>query len=535
MEHLSTKRKVTIMIAVMAAMLFASINQTIVGTALPRIIAKLGGMEFYSWVFTIYMLTSSVTTILAGRLSDLYGRKPFLLFGVGIFLIGAFLSGTSTTIIQLILYRGIQGIGSGLIMSAAFSAVGDLFAPRERGRWTGYMSAIFGFSSVLGPVMGGYIVDRLDWHWIFWIFLPLGIVAFVMIWMMFPSVPHSESEHVDYWGSLLLTVTVVPLLLVLSWGGSQYAWSSPPILGMIAIALIALLLFLFVENRAENPVIPLQLFKSSVFTISNMSAFTMSVGMFGAIMYMPFFVQGVLGQTATHSSFIMIPLTLSLVIGSMVSGQLITRTGSYKWLALTGLFLTVAGIWLMSRMTPETTTAHIVWNNILTGVGLGLGTPVFSLTVQNAVKQSLLGVATASTQFFRSLGGTVGVSVMGTVMAHRMSSKAMELFAGLGDLRTSQVMQTAQVRLMGVNPELDKYMSQLQNPQVLLDAAKLEQLRSSLPPELRGMFSELIAILRESLSYSLSGVFLTGALVVFFAFLLTFFLKEVPLRGSATK
>ncbi|MGE5702566.1 MAG: MDR family MFS transporter, partial [Clostridia bacterium] len=521
MEQLAIKQKITIMIAVMAAMLFASINQTIVGTALPKIIAKLGGMEYYSWVFTIYMLTSSVTTILAGRLSDMYDRKPFLLVGIGVFLVGSFLSGTSGNIVQLIVYRGIQGIGSGFIMSSAFSAVGDLFVPRERGKWTGLMSGVFGVSSVLGPVLGGYIVDSLDWHWVFWVFLPLGLVAFVMIWLMFPTAPRSDAEQVDYLGSLLLTLTIVPLMLTLSWGGSQYAWGSSVILGMIASALVALLLFLYVEKRAESPIIPLGLFANSIFTISNLVGFTMSVGMFGAIMYMPFFVQGVLGQSATHSSLIMIPLTLALVVGSAVSGQIISRTGSYKWLALVGLFLTVTGIWLMSRMTPQTTTAHLLINNILTGTGLGVGMPVFTLTVQNAVKQNLLGVATASSQFFRSLGGTVGVSVMGTVMALRMTRKANELFSGLGDLRTTQFAQSARVHLTAANPQIETFIRQLENPQVLLDAAKLEQLRQSLPPELQDMVSQLVAMLRESLSYSLSGVFSTGALVVLVAFFLT--------------
>jgi EmrB/QacA subfamily drug resistance transporter len=299
MYHLDLKRKITIMIAVMAAMLFASLNQTIVGTALPRIVAELGGMEYFSWVFTVSMLTSTVTAGLVGKLSDIYGRKPFILLGISVFIIGTFMCGLSETIIQLIVYRGIQGLGAGVIMSTAFSAVGDLFVPRERGRWQGLMSAVFGLSSVFGPTLGGYIVDHAPWHWIFWVFLPVGVVALVMIWTMFPSAVKLEGESVDYLGSVFLTTAIIPLLLAFSWAGTRYAWDSLAIIGLFAACAVSVGLFILVELKSKNPALPLYLFKNSVFTVSNLVGFMMGAGMYGTIMFSPFFIQWVMGTSPT--------------------------------------------------------------------------------------------------------------------------------------------------------------------------------------------------------------------------------------------
>lgn len=521
MEHLENKRKITIMISIMAAMLFAALNQTIVGTALPRIIAELGGLEYYSWVFTIYMLASTITAVLVGKLSDIYGQKPFILAGLSIFILGSFLSGLADTIVQLIVYRGIQGFGGGLIMSTAFTAVGDLFSPRERGRWQGLMGASFGLASVFGPTLGGYIVDHTDWHWVFWIFLPFGLVAFALIWWLFPSVDRREGETIDYFGSLFLTLTMVPMLLAFSWAGTKYAWGSAAILGLFAASLTALGVFLFIERKAASPVLPLFLFKNSVFSVSNLVGFMMGAGMFGAIMYMPFFVQGVIGTSATASGFVMMPMMISMVIASALGGRLITKTGKYKKMALGGLLVMAAGMLSMSFMNTETTNAFAVANMIIVGLGLGIGFPVFTLTVQNTVEQKLLGVATASTQLFRQLGGTVGVAVMGTIMSHRMTEKMGQLVAESGVGK-----QTVQ------NPELAKKLSVLQTPQILLDQAKLAQIRASFPTQMQGSFDAIIAMLREALSYSLSGVFWVGAITVLSAFLLTFFLKEIPLRTS---
>ncbi|WP_409345561.1 MDR family MFS transporter [Paenibacillus sp. MBLB4367] len=523
MEHLDNKRKITIMIAIMAAMLFASLNQTIVGTALPKIISILGGMDYYSWVFTVYMLTSGITTILVGKLSDIYGRKPFLLLGIAVFIVGSFLNGTSTDIVQLILYRGIQGIGGGMIMSCSFTAIGDLFAPRERGRWQGLMSASFGLASVFGPTLGGYIVDHMAWHWVFWVFLPFGIVALLMIWFMFPAVARKPGERVDYFGSLFLTLAIVPMLLAFTWAGTKYAWGSVTIVSLFAGTVVALFLFIVIENRVKDPVLPLFLFKNSIFTISNIIGFTIGAGMFGAIMYMPYFIQGVMGTSATNSGYVTMPMTLSLVAASAISGQIVSRSGKYKLLAFAGLAILTGGMILMSFMDRSTTTLHVIVNMIVTGFGIGLCMPIFSLTVQNAVDQKYLGVASSSSQFVRSLGGTVGVAVMSTVMTHRMTGRMTELAAG------------TPANAANTPPEIGQKLAALQNPQVLLDSEKLAAIRNSLPADYQRLFAGLLDRLREALSYSLSGVFLTGAAVVAVAIVLTFFLKEIPLRSGVKK
>ncbi len=519
MEHLSYKRKITIMIAIIAAMFFSAINQTIVGTALPRIIAKLGGMDYYTWVITIYLLTSTIATVLVGKLSDIYGRKPFILMGIVLFMIGAFMAGTSVDIFQLITYRGVQGVGAGIIMATAFTAVGDLFAPRERGKWSGIMMSVFGFASVVGPALGGYIVDHLEWHWVFWIFLPLGIVAFVMILTMFPKVERKPSESIDYFGSLFLTLTIVPMLLAFSWAGTKYAWGSSQILGLFACTAVALVIFIWVESRVKSPVLPLSLFKNGIVTISNVIGFIMNAGMMGALMYTPFFVQGVMGISPTYSGYVTMPMSIGMVLTSAISGQLITKTGKYKRIAIIGIIIMVIGMMIMHYMNTISVT---VLSMIVFGFGLGLGMPVFSLTVQNAVSPKDLGVATASSQLFRNLGGTIGIAVMGTIMSTGMNNKLQELLAsGQG------------VDLSKLDPKVAEKLAAFHNPQMLLDQPKLAQIQAALPPELQTVFGRMIDSLREALSYSLANVFLAGAALLVVALVLTFFLKEIPLRTGS--
>ncbi|MFV2050122.1 MFS transporter [Metabacillus litoralis] len=523
MEHLSHKEKVTIMIAIIGAMFFAAVNQTIVGNALPKIIADLGGLDYYSWVFTIYMLTSAITTILVGKLSDIYGRKPFILTGIFIFMIGAFLSGLSKDIIQLIIYRGIQGFGAGMIMSTAFTAVGDLFAPRERGRWQGAMGAVFGISSVFGPTLGGYIVDNLEWKWVFWVFLPLGIVAAILIWKLFPKMEKKAGESVDYLGSIFLTGTIVPALLAFSWAGTKYDWNSSQIIGLFTGAIVSFIIFVLVEKKAKSPILPLYLFKNSIFTISNVIGFAIGVAMFGGVMYIPYFVQGVLGFTATHSSFITMTMTLGLVFASSVGGQIISKTGKYKLQAIIGLIVTTIGMFLFTTMDAETSQWTLISYLVLVGIGIGVGMTVFTLTVQNAVEQKFLGVATATSQLFRSIGGTVGVALMGTVLNQRMSDNMAEL------------LKDVQQQAASVPPEMQENLQSLQNPQLLLDHEKLSQIQQSMPAEMVSLFEKFVTMLQDSLSFALSGVFMTATIVMIAAVALTFFLKEIPLRSSSAQ
>lgn len=519
MENLSDRKKLFIMLAIMSAMLFASLNQTIIGTALPKIISDLGGMHLYSWVFTIFMLASSVTAVLAGKLSDIYGRKPFILIGIGVFSIGSMMCGFSNSLIQLIVFRGIQGFGAGMIMSTAFTAVGDLFSPRERGRWQGIMSSVFGLSSVLGPTFGGWIVDHSDWHWVFWVFLPFGAVAFLMIWKLFPSQQRSVHQAVDYMGSVLITFIIVPLLLAFTWGGNEYGWGSMPIITLLAGTAIFLFIFILVERKVENPVLPLHLFKNGVFTISNILGFLLGAGMFGTIMYMPMFIQGVMGGSATKSGMFMMSMTLSMVAASAVIGQLITKTGKYKFFALSGLLIMGIGTFLLSFMSFDASALRTVLNLLIVGIGLGIAFPVFTLTIQNAVPHHYLGVATASAQLFRQMGGTIGVAIMGTFLNHSMKTHLVS-----GAKSSSGI--------LNMPADLRERIFQIQDPQILMDHSRLSQLLATIPHEYKQIVDQLILSVREALDNGLTHVFLISTLILGAALFITFFLNEIPLRTS---
>lgn len=517
MEHLSPKKKWAIMIAIMAAMFFAAINQTITSTAMPRIISILDGMDYYTWTINIYLLTSTIATVLVGKLSDMYGRKPFLLIGILLFMIGAFLTGTSSDVFQFIAYRGIQGIGAGIIQSTAMTAVGDLFPPRERGKWTGVMMSIFGFSSVIGPLLGGYLIDHLDWHWLFWIFLPIGFIAFAMIWTMFPKVTNGQHQSVDYLGSLFMTTTIVPLLLAFSWAGTEYKWGSAQIIGLLAASVISAIVFVLVERKAKNPIMPIHLFQNNVVTISNLIGFIMNFGMMGAMIYISFFVQGVMGISPTYSGYVTMPMSIVMVIASTLTGQWMAKTGKYKRYALVGVPIMIIGMTLMVFMDN---VLLAVLAMIIFGFGLGLGMPVFSLATQNAVSHKELGAVTASTQLFRNLGGTIGVAVMGSVMSNNLTT----------NLKDS--LQSSAPELAKVDPKTAEQMLAFANPQTLMNTPLLEKTQASLPAPAQHVFVNMIDNIREALSHTLSTVFLTGTLVMVVAFILVFFLKEIPLRTS---
>lgn len=517
MGELTQRKKVTIMIAIMMAMFFSAINQTIVSTALPKIIAILGGLDYYSWVITIYLLTSTIATILVGKLSDMYGRKPFILIGIVVFMIGAFMSGLSKDIFQLIIYRGIQGVGAGITMASVIAAIGDLFSPRERGKWTGVMMSVFGVSSVIGPLLGGWIVDNMAWQWLFWIFLPLGIVAFVMIAALFPKVERKASEKIDYFGMIFLSLAIVTLLLGFSWAGTKYDWGSPEVIGLFAAAIIFTFIFILIERKASNPVLPLSLFKNDIVVISNSVGFIMNAGMMGALIYLPFFVQGVKGVSPTYSGYVTMPMSISMVILSAVIGRLMTKTGKYKRFALFGMPFMIAGMLIMAFMNSiwVAVVAMIVF-----GFGLGTGMPVFTITIQNAVSPRLLGVATASSQLFRNLGGTIGIAVMGAIMQSRLI-KNLEASATIEGLNYEQL-----------DPQIVETVGLFQDPQILLNQPELERTLSSLPADIQPLFQQLTDNLRDALSLSLTSVFLAGAAVITLAFILVFFLREIPLRTS---
>src|SRR5882762_3304644 len=422
LANIPTRRKLLVMAGVMAALFLAALDQTIVATALPRIVQEFHGLEHLSWVIAAYLLASTVVVPVYGKLSDLYGRKPFILSAIVLFLIGSVLSGFSQSMLQLVIFRAIQGLGGGAIFANAFAVVGDLYPPAERGRWQGLLGGVFGLSSIIGPTLGGWLTDNASWRWNFFINIPVGIVAFVAVAALLPHIaPGRKGRSIDYAGALLLTAALVSLLLALIWGGPQHPWGSATILGLLAMAFVSFILFAFVETRAKEPILPLTLFSNPIFSVSMAALFLVGIGMFGSIVFIPLFAQLVLGVTATSSGTILTPLTLAFVTASVISGQLTSRTGRYKGVAVVGLALATVALFSMSRMTAATPSWSLILRMIATGLGIGATLPVFTLAVQNAFEHEMLGVATASSQLFRSIGATVGTAVLGSVLNARLA------------------------------------------------------------------------------------------------------------------
>ncbi|MES2203215.1 MAG: MDR family MFS transporter [Patescibacteria group bacterium] len=424
--------KASAMLGAMLAMLLAALDQTIVSTALPKIVGELHGLEHLSWVFTAYMLASVITVPLYGKLSDIHGRRFFYLFGIAIFLVGSALSGTAQSMLELILYRGVQGIGAGAIMVNSFSIVGDLFSPRERGRWQGLIGAMWGLSSIIGPLLGGWITDTASWRWIFYINIPLGLIAFGVIYWLLPKIVHHRQEHpVDYLGAGLLACVLLPFLLAVVWGGSTYPWLSPLILGLFALSAVLLAAFLWVESRAEDPILPLRFFRNRAFSGSVAAVFFSSCGMFGAIVFLPLFAQNVIGLSATNSGLVLTPLLLGAVIASAVSGQIISRTGRYKWIIIGGMAVAAVGMYLLSMLSAQTGYWELAGKMVVTGLGMGVSFSAFNIVVQNAFEARYLGVVTATTQLFRSVGGTVGTALLGGLFNYGLQTQHLSFAPAL--------------------------------------------------------------------------------------------------------
>lgn len=416
--------KTTVMFGVLLSMLLAALDQTIIATAMPKIAGEFNGLENLSWIFTAYMLASTVSVPIYGKLSDLYGRKIFFIGGIIVFLAGSVLSGMSQNMAELIIFRALQGLGAGAIMVNAFAIIGDLFSPRERGKWQGIIGGVFALSSVIGPVLGGFLTDHISWRWNFYINIPLGMIALAVIWRFMPKIVSDlKKKSIDYIGAASLALFLTPLLLISVWGGNQYAWGSAQILGLGAVMILSSAIFIIAERKAEEPIIFLGLFRNSIFLVSVLISFLSAIGMFGAIFYIPLFAQTVLGFSAVNSGTVLTPLTLSIVFSSIISGQIISRTGKYKWLAVFGMFISMVAVFWLSRLTPSVTQAGLFIRMIVTGIGLGIAIPIFNIVVQNAFERSKLGVVTASLQLFRSIGGTIGVAVMGSIVNHALIGK----------------------------------------------------------------------------------------------------------------
>jgi EmrB/QacA subfamily drug resistance transporter len=403
---------------VMLGMLVAVLNQTIVATALPTIVTDLGGVEHYSWVFSAYMLGSTVTVPVYGRLSDIYGRRRFFAIGIVVFMAGAVLGSLSGSMTMLIAARAVQGLGAGALIPLAIIVIGDLVPPSERGRWQGLTGAVIGVASVLGPFTGGWIVDHTSWRWVFLVSLPVGVLALavVMATLRIPAHPDTRRD-VDYVGAGLLVAGVSAVLLATVWGGEAYPWGSPEVVGAFAFGAVVLAVFLWHERRVEHPIVPVFLFRDRVVSAACLAGFSVGVAMFGAIMFVPLFVQGALGASATNSGVALTPLMLGMILTSVGSGQVIARTGRYRWALLAGPVVMAAGFLALASLDEHSTLGSAVAATIVLGLGLGLLMQNLVLVVQNAAPTHALGAATGATQFTRQMGGALGVTIMGAILA----------------------------------------------------------------------------------------------------------------------
>ncbi len=417
---LPRRAKMEILFAILLALFLGALDQTVVGTALPKVVTDLGGNDYYTWVVTIYLLTSTITVPFYGKLSDLLGRKPMLLFGISVFLIGSALSGLSQEMWQLILFRGIQGVGAGALFPIALAVIGDLFTPAERGRYQGLFGAVFGLSFLVGPALGGFLTDTVSWHWVFYVNLPIGLVSLLVVWRLLPNIKHPDvTRSIDYLGAAIFTVAISLFLIGLT-NKQTGEWTDQWVGGLIAAGVALFVVFLFVESRAAEPIVPLDLFRNRTYATSIAATFLVSFGFFGAVIFVPRWFQVVQKFGATESGYQMFPLLLGLIASSIISGQIIARTGKYKILVAGSVALMTLGIFLMTHLTADTDLLVFYGWMFITGVGIGPTLAAFTIIVQNAVPFDKLGVATSNLTFFRQIGGSIGLAIAGTVFGQSL-------------------------------------------------------------------------------------------------------------------
>jgi EmrB/QacA subfamily drug resistance transporter len=484
---LTHRQTVAIFCSLMLGMLLAALDQTIVSTALPRITGDLGGLEHISWVISSYLLTATIGMPLYGKLGDLFGRKLLFQIAIAVFLVGSVLSGFSQSMTELIAFRAVQGLGAGGLLVLAMTIIGETVSPRERGRYQGYFGAMFGLSSVAGPLIGGFITDNLSWRWVFYVNLPLGILALVLVAAVLPKGTRHEKPVIDWAGAALLTVTVLLIVLITTWGGVEYEWGSTLIVGLIAVAVVLLGVTIAVERKAAEPMLPVRLFRIPTFSVSTIVSFIVGVAMFGSIGFLPLYLQAVTGASATNSGLALFPMMGGVVISSVIAGRFITRTGKYKAWPVAGTAIATVGIVLLSTIGAHTSSLIVSAFMFVLGTGIGMVMQIMVMTAQNAVPLQNIGAATGTINFCREIGGCIGIAAFGAVFTSGLHSRL-----GSFDMHSS-----------GLSIDVIKQLPEAEQVRVI-----------------------------GAIADSVANVFEFAIPVMAAAFAVAWFLKEIPLRGG---
>ncbi|MFD2612114.1 MDR family MFS transporter [Paenibacillus gansuensis] len=515
MEHSSVEKRGMLIAGLIIAMLFAALDGTIVGTAMPNIVGDFGGLSLMTWLTTAYMLTSTTIVPIAGKLADLLGRKLVYITGLIIFIAGSALCGMAQNMPELIWFRAMQGLGGGIMMPMAMIIIGDLFSGKERAKWQGIFGAIYGLSSVIGPQIGGFIVDSWNWRWVFYINLPVGLLAVFLIAAGLKAHKATGPVKFDFAGMTTMIIGVVSLLLALSFGGVDYAWGSWQIIGLFTVAVVTLTAFVFIESKVAEPILPVRFFMNKTFSMLNGIGFLMAVGMFGAIMFVPLFMQGIVGISATASGTVMTPLMISMIIASIIGGQIVYKLGVRRQIAA-GMIIMAGGFGLLTTLDMETTKIVASSFMAVIGIGMGMVMPILTLALQESFPKSELGVVTSSSQFFRQIGGTFGMTVLGAIMnaksTHLLQDKLVPVLDNMPADAAAQV--NPMKEMVNTNPQ--GLYSNLLNPDAL--KAMPEQFVNAIVP-----------IMKSSLVTSLHQVFIFGLIFVILGVLLTPFLGSIKL------
>ncbi len=517
---LSPRAKLEILFATLLALFMFALDQTVVGVALPQIISDLEGNDLYTWSITIYLLTSTISGPIYGKLSDLFGRRPIFIWALSLFIVASVLAGLSQVMWQFILFRGLQGLAGGAVFPLAFAVLADLYTPAERGKYAGYFGAVFGLSSILGPAIGGILTDNLSWHWIFFINVPIGLVSLFVVWRLLPAIKHPEAgRNIDYIGAALFTAAIAPFLVGLT--NRQTAdWTDPWVGGLILVGLVFGVIFVWWESRAASPIIPLHLFRNRTFTISVTAMFLAAFGFFSAVVFLPRWFQTVAGTSATESGYNLLPLLGALIISATLSGQIVARTHRYKLLIFGSLVTLAVGLFLLTNLHANTDRVVLwIWMAVA-GLGIGPSFAVFALIVQNSVSMQEVGVASSSLTFFQQIGGTVGLTIAGTIFASRLTEEI-----------------PIQLAAQGVPAQVIAGFEQNQGSFDLTGVGNLGQRILEGTPEQFRQFVEpfinqILAAIYEAFSLAVASMMWVGIGGAVIAAIAVLFLKEVPMRTT---